>query len=385
MTRTLPVLILTLLLTGCTPDASNSNTAAFVTLLGADTLAVEQFQKSGDTITAQVILRSPGTTFTSYNLTVDDSGGIENMTETEYPLSEGFRGEGTIVRTITRMGDSLRVEIISPEETRTLSVAYESGVLPFIDMVHWPFELAFNNAVTIEQDTLNQPLLTGSRISNFIVADLGAGNMSIRHPSRGVMDVQVNAQGDILHLDAGQTTRKVLVHRVSSVDMEAIGDRFADADVAGNPFGQLSGAEVGEFAVGDTHFRVEYGVPFKRGRELFGGIVPWGERWRTGANRATHFYTSSDLRIGDLTVPAGEYTLFTIPESDGGMLMINTQTGQNGQTYNEELDLGRVPMQISTRDDVTEAFTITVEETDGGGVLNLIWGSTVFSVDFEIL
>lgn len=386
MTRALPVLILTILLIVVgQPAASQADSAAFVTLLGADTLAVEQFQRSGNTINAQVILRSPNTTFTSYELTMDDSGGIENMTQSEFPLSEGFRGEGTVVRTVTRMGDSLIVEMIMPEETRAVSVAYETGVLPFIDMVHWPFEPAFQTAIAAGQDTLNQPLLTGNRISNFIIADLGTGNMTIRHPSRGVMDVQVNAQGEILLLDAGQTTRKVLVHRVPSLDMDSIGERFADADAAGNPFGQLSGAEVGEFVIGDTSFRVEYGVPLKRGRELFGGIVPWGERWRTGANRATHFYTSSDLRIGDLTVPAGEYTLFTIPEPGGGTLMINTQTGQNGQTYNEELDLGRVPMQISTRDNVTEAFTITVEETDDGGVLNLIWGNTVFSVDFEIL
>lgn len=386
MTRaTFAFTLIAFLLTGCVRDMSDPNGAAFVTLLGTDTLAVEQFHKSGNTVTAQVILRSPRTTFTSYELTLDDSGGIERMTQTEYPLSEGFRGEGTLVRTITRMDDSLIVEILSPDETRTVSAPYEPGVLPFIDMVHWPFELVLNNAVAAEQDTMSQPFLTGARISNFIVADVGTGTMTLRHPSRGVMDVEVNAAGNLLYLDASQTTRKVEVFRVPSIDMDDVGERFAASDAAGSPFGELSGAEVSEFSIGDTHFRVEYGVPLKRGRELFGGIVPWGERWRTGANRATHFYTSDDLRVGDLIVPAGEYTLFTIPEPDGGTLMINTQTGQNGQSYDESLDLGRVPMQISTKDDITEAFTITVEETEDGGTLNLIWGDTVFSVDFEIL
>ncbi|MGK7369090.1 MAG: DUF2911 domain-containing protein, partial [Candidatus Halalkalibacterium sp. M3_1C_030] len=104
----------------------------------------------------------------------------------------------------------------------------------------------------------------------------------------------------------------------------------------------------------------------------------------TGANRATHFYTSNDLQIGDLEVPAGEYTLFTIPEEDGGTLMINKQTGQNGQSYDADRDLGRVPLDLSKKEDVTEAFTIDLEETDTGGVLKLIWGETVFSVDFLV-
>ncbi len=334
---------------------------------------------------AKVILRSPRTAFTSYYMTLDNSGAIESMTATEYSLEEGFGGEGTVVKTIERMGDSLLVEEATPEGSRTYSAPYEEGLLPFIDMVHWPYELALENAVAAEGDTLDQKMLTGSRISSFILANIEADSMTIRHPFRGVMGVDVNENGDLLFLDAGLTTRKLKVHRRPSVNIEAIGNNFAANDESGNPFGALSSAETGEFSFKGANFRIEYGSPKKRGRELFGGIVPWGERWRTGANRATHFYTSRDLKIGGLEVPAGEYTLFTIPEQDGGTLMINKQTGQNGQSYDAERDLGRVPMEITTKEDVTEAFTIDLEETDNGGVLKLIWGETVFSVDLTIL
>lgn len=193
--------------------------------------------------------------------------------------------------------------------------------------------------------------------------------MTIRHPFRGVMGVNVDESGNLEYLDAGLTTRKLKVHRVNELDMDALGTRFAN-----NPVGELSGAVTAEFSFKGTDFTVEFGSPQKRDRELFGGIVPYGEVWRTGANRATHFSTSSDLRFGDLEVPAGEYTLFSIPEADGGTLIINSETGQNGNSYDESLDLGRVPMEVSTQDEVTEAFTITVEETDEGGRINLIWG-----------
>lgn len=377
-------LFMVTLMAACGPSATHHNQAGFVTLLGNDTLAVEQFEMSDSSITAQVILRTPETTFSSYSLLMDEARGIREMTRTNYSLAGGFNGEGEITQNIQRQGDSLRVETLTDEGMQTYSAPYEEGVLPFIDMVHWLFEIAFVNAVEVEADTINQPMLTWDRISNFVIAQIEEDSMTVRHPFRGVMGVEVTGEGGIEFLDAGLTTRKLKVHRTSGLDMDAIGEAFAASDQQGNPFGQLSGAVTSEFSFNSTDFRVDYGSPQKRGRELFGGIVPWNERWRTGANRATHFYASSDLQFGDLKVPAGEYTLYTIPEPHGGILIINTQTGQNGNSYDESLDLGRVPMEISTRDEVTEAFTITVEESGGGGVLKLIWGETVFSSQFEI-
>lgn len=380
------IIVLAFFLISCDRQAfqADPDRAAFISYLGNDTLAVEQFEKTDNGIFAYVILRSPETTFSTYELTLDGTGGIETMTRKVYPKESGFGGEGTTVQTIRKEADSLHVEMESSGEARTFAVSSEPGLLPFIDMVHWPYELAFNQTVHTEQDTVVQRLLTGSSVSDFIIADIEADSMTIRHPFRGVMGVNVNEDGEIITLDAGLTTRKLVVERVPRVDLDAAGESFAAADLSGNPFGQLSGAEEAEFSIGDANFRIEYGTPLKRGRELFGGIVPWGELWRTGANRATHFYTSADLSFGDLHVPAGEYTLFSIPEQDGGLLIINTQTGQNGQSYDAERDLGRVPMEIAGKEDTTEVFTIAVNETDTGGALQLIWGETVFSADFEI-
>lgn len=359
-----------------TPD---SNQAAFVTLLGSDTLAVEQFEKTDTSITANVILRSPETRFSTYLLKWDETGGIQEMARTDFPPSTGFAGEGAVVQTVVREGDSLMVQVTDDENPRSYKAPYQPGVLPFIDMVHWPFEIAFNNAVEAGQDTVNQPLLTGNRLSNFIIATIEGDSMTIRHPFRGVMGVNVDENGNLEHLDAGLTTRKLKVDRVNDLDMDALSTRFAS-----NPIGQLSGAASAEYSFKGTDFTIEFGSPQKRGRELFGGIVPYGEVWRTGANRATHFSTSNDLMFGDLEVPAGEYTLFSIPESDGGTLIINSQTGQNGTSYDESRDLGRVPMEVTTRDDNVEAFTITIDETDEGGRINLIWGNTIYSSDFMI-
>lgn len=372
---------------GCSKTDSSKN-AAFITKLGNDTLAVEVFEKTENGINAKVILRSPTTTLTSYYLTLDEGNGIESLAAYSHSLEGGFESEGERTLSITSVGDSLKVERLWRGEMRTSTIAKEPGVLPFIDMVHWPFEVAFNNARSFNTDTIYQPLISGSRISDFIIATIRPDSLTLRHPSRGVMGSRVSEKGNLEFLDAGLTTRKLKVYRepASSVDMNALGKLYAQKDLAGNPFGELSSAEEATFYIGDAEFNVTYGSPKKRGRDLFGAIVPWGERWRTGANRATHFYTSEDLVIEGLEVPAGEYTLFTIPEPNGGSLIINLQTGQNGRSYDASRDLGQIPMTISSKEDITEAFTITVEGTGtgAGGSLNLIWGQTVFTVSFTI-
>jgi hypothetical protein len=142
--------------------------------------------------------------------------------------------------------------------------------------------------------------MTGGRSFAFEVRDLGADSMTVTHPFRGTMTVAVDPEGHLLTLDAGATTRKLLVER-----------------------------------------------------------KPWGS----------------------VDVPAGRYTLYTLPAPDGGILIVNRQTGQGGTTYNEDQDLGRTPMTRTEGQEPVEAFTIDVEETGPGtGVLRLKWDRDAFEV-----
>ena len=92
---------------------------------------------------------------------------------------------------------------------------------------------------------------------------------------------------------------------------------------------------------------IDYSRPSAKGRQVFGGLVPYGKEWRTGANEATTFVTTTDLMVGDKHVPAGNYTLYTIPNQQQWTLIINKQTGQWGTVYDEKQDLVRVPMKVS--------------------------------------
>ena len=135
------------------------------------------------------------------------------------------------------------------------------------------------------------------------------------------------------------------------------------------------------FADGKT-VTIDYSRPSMRNRKIFGGLVPYGEVWRTGANSATSLKTDVDLTIGGASVPAGNYTLYSIPSESGWKLIINKQTGQWGTSYDEKQDLARVDMKVSSNATPTEQFTISLNKTGGSSAtLKLDWASTTATVN----
>ena len=74
---------------------------------------------------------------------------------------------------------------------------------------------------------------------------------------------------------------------------------------------------------GGKTIKTDYSSPRMKGRKIYGGLVPFGEVWRTGANEATTFVTSADVRVGGKTVPAGSYTIFTVPTADKWTLILS--------------------------------------------------------------
>ena len=121
-----------------------------------------------------------------------------------------------------------------------------------------------------------------------------------------------------------------------------------------------------------------------RGRKIYGDLVPYGRVWRTGANAATSLSTDSDLVVGGTTVPAGNYTLYTLPGQNDWKLIINKQTGQWGTVYNQDQDLARVDMKTSQLPAAMEIFTIALDKTSGdSATLKLQWENTVASVELK--
>jgi len=126
---------------------------------------------------------------------------------------------------------------------------------------------------------------------------------------------------------------------------------------------------------------IEYSRPFMKGRKIMGDVVPYGKVWRTGANEATALTTEADLSIGGANVPAGKYTLYTLPSEGTWKLIINKQTGQWGTIYKEDQDLARVDMEKSKLSEPVEQFTISFKQKGADAAdLVLQWEKTQLSV-----
>jgi hypothetical protein len=122
---------------------------------------------------------------------------------------------------------------------------------------------------------------------------------------------------------------------------------------------------------------IHYNAPSLRGRKMVGGEDPYGKVWRTGANPATTLITKANLKIGTLAVPAGTYTIYTLPSPDTWLLIINKQTGQWGTEYHEDRDLGRTPMKNNTLPASQEKMSISFENTKGNTTeLHIKWDKT---------
>ena len=135
---------------------------------------------------------------------------------------------------------------------------------------------------------------------------------------------------------------------------------------------------------GGKTIKTDYSSPRMKGRKIYGDLVPYGKVWRTGANEATAFVTSADVKVGDKDVPAGSYTLFTIPNADKWTLIINKKTGEWGIPYKYEGDeLARVDMKVSKLPSAVENFTISYEKSGSGCTLNIDWDNTRASVDIS--
>jgi hypothetical protein len=143
-----------------------------------------------------------------------------------------------------------------------------------------------------------------------------------------------------------------------------------------------------KFSDGKT-IKIDYSSPRAKGRKIFGeasdkALVPYGQVWRTGANDATTFVTDSNVTVGGKAVPAGSYTIFTVPKADAWWLVISKKTGEWGTDYpGESEDLARVPMSVSKTSGPVENFAIAFDQGGSKCTLRMEWENTRASVEIS--
>jgi hypothetical protein len=129
-----------------------------------------------------------------------------------------------------------------------------------------------------------------------------------------------------------------------------------------------------------------YCQPSKKGRNIFGEVVPFNKVWRTGANESTQITFEQDVKIAGQPLKAGAYTFFTIPQKDKWIVIFNSHLGTWGHySYNESEDVLRIEVTPTTTENTVEKLAFSYQETDGGGVnLNIAWDTTQINVPISL-
>jgi hypothetical protein len=138
--------------------------------------------------------------------------------------------------------------------------------------------------------------------------------------------------------------------------------------------------------VGLTDIEIVYSRPGAKSRQVFGGLVPYGKVWRTGANLATKVSFSTPVKVGGISIPAGSYALFTIPDQKEWTVIINKVTGPwASYAYDDKNDLVRVKASVVALSVPVETFTIDLNDLrNETATLNLEWEKTRVTVPLQV-
>ena len=366
--------------------AQRPSDEGFVVCLGEDTLAVERYSRSATTLESEIVLRAPAARRVTYTAALDALGDVQSIDLVVTPLLAQGQPPRVSRGRLRFRGDTAEVQLTLGDTTLVLKVPARPGSMPLAAFSHALVEQAILRASHLGLDSVAfdwvgvgapvaYPTYVTRRQDGAVVVGL------FDAPAVATVD----STGRMLALDGSATTAKVEVRRVQAPDLDHFARTFAAAEAAHGPVGQLSPRDTAWGEIGPARMMVDYGRPSRRGRVVFGQGVPWGRVWRTGANEATQFTTDSPLVIGGERIPAGTYSLWTVPRPDGATLILNRRTGQWGTHYERGLDLARVEMARESLADPVERFTIAIEPLGDSGVLRLSWESTSYLVPLSVV
>jgi hypothetical protein len=366
----------------CAAASASAQDAAerggFVTRLGNDTIAVERFVRTRDSINGEMIGRSPKTTRYAYVARLGRDGGVTTYTATVY--ASGAADAPARVRFDADMrSDTVRQTITRGDATRAATTVLPRRAIPLLEPAYGLHEILVSRAFA----AAGKPVtfgwwFVGDGPDTGTVIRAKPGLVLIRTPTDTIR-VETDATGEIMYAtDPGGTLQATVTripYPVADLDKWAL--VFAARDARGSALGVLSPRDTARATIAGTRVLVDYGRPSMRGRTIFGNVVPYNTVWRTGANEATTLVVDHDVMLGATKVPAGEYTLFSVSTPDAWTLIVSKKTKEWGTDYDSTADFARIPLETAKTGSPVERFTISL---DPDGTLSFAWATRVGTV-----
>jgi len=372
----------------------------FLTMLGHDTISVESITRQGNTVTSDEVDRFPSVQIRHTVVSLNDDGSIQHLVmDIRTPSEPPRQRDRKVVADVTNN----QVRLSKIDSTGTLNRDFPTGggiVVAHVPQMYSLYELYFVAALKQAAAT---KLSAGSSVQmrqfyidrefdrfplgRATVSLLDSGKVAITHDwLSGTGEAVMDSGNNMLSYSGTRTTYDVRVKRLATPpDVKGAADRFEARETEGGFVKSLSVRDTTRAQIGNSTFTVDYGRPLLRGRTLLGDVIPYNRVWRTGANAATQFTTTTPIILAGMQVPAGTYTLFTAPHTDEVDLIVNKQTGQWGTEYDPSLNLGRARMISEVAATTVEEFTISIMAADNRhGTLVLEWGSFRWTAPIEV-
>ena len=374
--------------------AQSSPPAYIVTRLGVDTVAIERYTRTNEKLEGDLVLRHPRVRTIHYVADLSPRGQITTLTTS-------IRRPGTdpnappAMQSVTRFADSVAViEVRRNGQADTAAsgrTSYRGQAAPMLAVEPTSYGIyeQLLAAANLGRDSVAYALVAPGRgpVPAIILRRRGTDSVSFNSTFfPGWIEVaRVDSRGRIMGIDASATTVKTVAQRVPNIDFDNVLKSWAAVEVArGGSMGQMSPPDTVRTNVAGANLAIAYSRPLKRGRVIFGNIVPWNQVWRTGANAATMFTTDKNLVFGSTVVPAGKYTLWTLPTPSGAMLIFNSETGQWGTDYHADKDFARVDLAARQVSPPVEQFVIGVVPQGSGGLMSFTWDDRQYSIPFTV-
>lgn len=378
-------------LSACVPRAQQISPAtdkgALVLRLGPDTMFVERFELSPNRLYVESVVRAPVAAFRTIDATLNPDGTLAAMTVATFDPANPRGGGARDSAVVAFSADSTIYTLGMGTDKRFIRLPGRADVL-----ISVPGNLWFPNFALL---ATRAPGIVGDSTIGIMSMRLGAYPLIVKRVARdtltlwsqlaGTIRLILGPDGKLAGLDGTGSSLGYVGTRVDWIDIDSVSRAFAERERATGVVGVLSARDTAEASIAGARLIVDYGRPSKRGRRIFGTVVPWNVVWRTGANLATHFSTSRALQFGGTVLPAGTYTLHSIPTPESWTLLVSRQTGQWGTSaLDPAMIVARIPMRVRRTERIVETLTIGFQETGRGGILRLEWDDTVAEADFVV-
>lgn len=360
------------------PQETHRRSGTFIAEWAKDTASIETYHIVENHLFGRAIHLFPEPHLQQYSYHFNEDGGMSSyeiyffeLKNTSVPL-ESKTGFLPYNHTMTRDTDSVYFSFVNARGKEhynhaTPRMDFHGGWIPILGQWQWLSDRARTKSLAKDLKFINSHVgVYGLRV--YEKGETVIFESDISAP----ITIFPREDGQIEEIDTHGSPWNFTVKQIDPIDVELFTKKFADKPVVGNP----SPYESNKTFLGSCEVAWAYGRPYKRGRQIFGKVVPYDQVWRTGAGSATILTFTEDLYFGDTMVPKGKYNLYTLPKKTGWTLIFNNEPNAWGSAHRPEYDVHKVSMKSGMQHEIVDQFTISIEETREGGILTMVWDDT---------